>query len=121
VNALIELIEEIEDGLKRSLRYIRLANYLSTLEVVLVVATIVVATTYFIFYEYVLIVTVVALVVAIYVTDRLSNRYYRKTLSELAYVEKIARMVALTTTREKEKGPESLKEKTLALLTKMQN
>jgi hypothetical protein len=108
---LTALLEEVEEGLMRSLRYSRLASYLATVEVVLLAVAVAAVAAYFVLYVYMLTVAAFALVAVAYVIDKLSNRYYKMALDEMEKVDKIARIIALATA----------KEKALEVLTKLRN
>jgi hypothetical protein len=102
---MLKLLDMIKDATKRSLRYGRVASFLSALEIVLFASSAAIAVTYLLLYAYWQLVAIgMALATMAFVTDRLCNRYYRKMFEEVDRMEMLSYILALTVDVDKAKA-----------------
>jgi len=93
------LLETIEDVAEKSLMYSRASSFLSAVGFALFVLAALAAVAYVLSYGayWQLLVANIALTAAMFVVDKLSDRYYHKALKELDKLESLAVVAALST------------------------
>jgi len=83
------LLEAMEDVAEKSLMYSRASSFLSAVGFALFVSAALAAVAYVLSYGWQLLVTSMALTAAMFVVDKLSDRYYHKALRELDKLESL--------------------------------
>jgi len=93
-----KLLETMEDVAEKSLMYSRASSFLSAVGFALFVSAALAAVAYVLSYGayWQLLVANIALTAAMFVVDKLSDRYYHKALKELDKLESLAYIAALS-------------------------
>ena len=94
-----KLLETMEDVAEKSLTYSRASSFLSAVGFALFVSAALAAVAYVLSYGayWQLLVANIALTAAMFVVDKLSDRYYHEALRELNKLESLAVVAALST------------------------